>query len=94
MRRPGPDPRDVAIANAVIGAAVLGAAWLVFRSPAARRLAWGGVRLAVTTWLPAYVASQVSEAWSGAVPPRLAEGPTPAAPEVPAVAALPPPARG
>ncbi len=91
MHRPGPDPRDVAIANAVIGAAVLGAAWLVLRSPVARRLAWGGVRLAVTTWLPAYVGSQVSEAWSAAIPPRLADASAQAAPEVPAVAALPPP---
>lgn len=84
------DPRDVVIANAVLGAAVVGGIWVAMRCPGVRRLAWRGVKFALVTWLPAYVAGQVREAWVTATP---STGPT--APETtsrPAMAALPPPA--
>lgn len=87
------DPRDVVIANAVLGAAVVGAAWVVMRSPAVRRLAWRGVTFALVTWLPAYVTHQVREAWDSAAPRAVPA--TSAAPETtarPAIAALTPPA--
>jgi hypothetical protein len=90
MEAPGPDPRDIAIANVVIGAFVLGGAWMVLRSPVARRLAWRGATFAVATWLPAFVAAQAREAWATATPParRASRDPAeePAGPAVPALA--------
>jgi hypothetical protein len=85
------NPRDVVIANAVLGAAVVGGAWIAMRCPVVRRLAWRGVKFALVTWLPTYVAGQVREAWQSAAPP--AGHPAPETTSRPAIAALAPPAR-
>lgn len=49
--------------RAVLAGLVVGGAWLVARSPAARRLVWQLVRVTLTTWLPALVAREVRDAW-------------------------------
>jgi hypothetical protein len=97
MDAPAQDPRDVVIARVIVGAAVLGAAWLVARSPRARRLVCRGARYAAVTWLPAFVAGQVRGAWAASAPPPAPSpaqeaGPDSQAP--PAVAAFVPPVAG
>lgn len=54
------------VANVVVGAAAVGAAVVVLRTPALRRLAFGLVRTAVVTGLPAWLAREVSQAWQAA----------------------------
>ena len=49
--------------RAVLAGLVVGGAWLVARSPAARRLVWQLVRVTLTAWLPALVAREVRGAW-------------------------------
>lgn len=47
----------------IVVAACVGGAYLIARFPTARRVAWQLVRVAATTWLPAWVASEVRQAW-------------------------------
>lgn len=51
------------IANVVVGAAVLGAAVVILRTPTLRRLAFGLARTAVVTGIPAWLTREVKEAW-------------------------------
>ena len=51
------------VANVVIGAAAVGAAVVILRVPALRRLTWGLVRTAVVTGIPAWLAHEVQVAW-------------------------------
>lgn len=74
----GPDRRDLVVARVALGAAAVGAAWLVWRSPAARAAVTRGAKFALVTWLPAYVASQLREAWAAS-----ASAPAAALPAVP-----------
>lgn len=97
-----PDRRDVVVARVALGAAAVGVAWLVWRSPAARAVVKRGATFALVTWLPAYIASQLREAWAAsapapvAAPPALPESARDAhagsAPAGRAVAAFTPPA--
>jgi hypothetical protein len=52
------------IANLVLGAAAIGAAIVVLRVPALRKLALGLAATAVTTQLPAWLKQEVSQAWA------------------------------
>jgi hypothetical protein len=52
-----------AIANAVVGAAVLGAAVVILRTPTLRRLAFRLARTAIVTGIPAWLAREVNQAW-------------------------------
>jgi hypothetical protein len=93
----GRDHRDVVIARLIVGAAVLGAAWLVARSPRARRLVWQGAKYAAVTGLPAFVAGQVRGAWAESARTPGVALTQPAGPEaqaLPAVAAFVPPVAG
>jgi hypothetical protein len=54
----------------IAAALVLGGAWLLARSPLLRRLVWRGAREAIRTWLPLYLAREVSQAWRASTPPR------------------------
>ena len=58
-------------ANALIGAAALGAAVYVLKTPALRRMAWGLARTAVTAVGPAWLMAEVRRGWaeSSAAPP-------------------------
>ena len=65
------------VANIVVGAAALGAAVVILRTPALRRLAFGLARTALTVTIPVWLSRDVQEAWadgarssSGAVPPE------------------------
>jgi hypothetical protein len=97
----GPDRRDLLVARIALGAAAVGVAWLVWRTPAVRKAVTRGAKFVLVTWLPAYVASHVRGAWADAAlaPPPEPTGPTSSgdasrtsAPHAPAVAAFTPPA--
>jgi hypothetical protein len=52
------------VANVVVGAAALGAAVLILRTPTLRRLAFGLARTAVMVSIPAWLSREVQTAWS------------------------------
>lgn len=52
------------LANVVVGAAALGAAVVILRTPALRRLAFGLARTAVTVMIPAWLSREVRQAWA------------------------------
>lgn len=52
------------LANVVVGAAALGAAVVIVRTPALRRLAFGLARTAVTVMIPAWLSREVRQAWT------------------------------
>lgn len=52
------------LANVLLGAAVVGVGWYLFRTPRLGRLAWGLARTAVTTAVPAFLARETRTAWN------------------------------
>jgi hypothetical protein len=60
------------VANVVLGAAAIGAAVIILRTPTLRRLAFGLARTAITVGLPAWVSREVHEAWQAAGTQRAA----------------------
>ena len=52
------------VANVVVGAAALGAAVVILRTPRLRRLAFGLARTVMVSGLPAWLAREVREAWT------------------------------
>ena len=52
------------VANIALGAAAIGAAVVVLRVPALRRLAFGLVKTAITTGIPAWIANEVRTSWA------------------------------
>ncbi len=52
------------VANVVVGAAAVGAAVIILRTPALRRLAFGLARTAIITGIPAWLAREVHQAWA------------------------------
>ena len=52
------------IANVVLGAAALGAAYYVLKTPPLRRLAWRLVVTAATTTAPAWFMRELEQAWA------------------------------
>jgi hypothetical protein len=51
------------VANVVLGAAAIGAAVVILRTPALRRLAFGLARTGLTVALPAWMSREVQKAW-------------------------------
>lgn len=51
------------VANVVLGAAALGAAYVVVSNPPLRRLAWRLAVLGLTRKLPLWVSREVQDAW-------------------------------
>jgi hypothetical protein len=51
------------VANVILGAAALGAAYVVVRNPPLRRLAWRLAMTALTGTVPAWIGKEVHEAW-------------------------------
>ena len=51
------------VANVVMGAAAIGAAVVILRTPALRRVAFGLARTALVTMIPAWLTSEVKGAW-------------------------------
>lgn len=52
------------VANVVLAAAAIGAAVVVFRTPALRRLAFGLARTAITTSIPFWLTREIKQAWA------------------------------
>ncbi|CAN5672639.1 hypothetical protein BH23ACI1_BH23ACI1_12100 [soil metagenome] len=57
------------VADVLLGVALLGAAVLVLRTPALRRIAVGLATTALTTTLPAWMGREVTQAWVHSAPP-------------------------
>jgi hypothetical protein len=51
------------VANVILGAAAIGAAYVVVTKPPLRRLAWRIVKTALTGSLPAWLGKEVHHAW-------------------------------
>ena len=51
------------IANVVIGAAAIGAAYVVFKTPRLRRFALGLAMTGLSSTLPVWLAREVQQAW-------------------------------
>jgi hypothetical protein len=51
------------VANVVLAAAAIGAAVVVLRTPALRRLAFGLARTAITTTIPVWLTREIKQAW-------------------------------
>ena len=58
------------VANVVLGAAVLGAAYIVISNPPLRRLAWRLAVLGLTRKLPHWISREVHDAWRDSGQPR------------------------
>jgi hypothetical protein len=58
------------VANIAVGAAAIGAAVVVLRVPALRRLAFGLAKTAITTGIPAWIANEVRTSWAESARPR------------------------
>jgi hypothetical protein len=52
------------VANVILGTAALGAAVVILRVPTLRRLAFGLLRTAVVTGIPAWITQETRRAWS------------------------------
>ena len=52
------------VANVILGAAALGAAFYIARTPPLRRVAWRLAVAAVTETIPAWLLREVREAWA------------------------------
>lgn len=65
------------VANVIVGAAALGAAVIILRTPALRRLAFGLARTALTVTIPVWMTREVQEAWADTA--RRSSDPTPTA---------------
>lgn len=52
------------VANVIVGAAALGAAVIILRTPTLRRLAFGLARTALTVTLPVWLSREVQQAWA------------------------------
>ena len=51
------------VANVILGAAALGAAYLVVTTPPLRKLVWRLTRTALTGTIPAWFGKEVHQAW-------------------------------
>ncbi|MBA3886200.1 MAG: hypothetical protein H0X67_10785 [Acidobacteria bacterium] len=57
------------VADVLLGVALLGAAVLVLRTPALRRIAVGLATTALTTTLPTWIGRELKQAWVHSAPP-------------------------
>jgi uncharacterized protein (DUF2236 family) len=58
------------IANVILGAAVIGAAYYIVKTPPLRRLAWRLALTAATGTLPAWFSRELRQAWTESERPR------------------------
>jgi hypothetical protein len=64
------------IANVVVGAAVVGAAYVVIRTPSLRRLAWRLAVTGLTGTLPAWFRHEIEQGWRESAPAPVSSHPT------------------
>jgi hypothetical protein len=57
------------LANVLIGAAVIGVAYYVIRTPPLRRMAWRLVVTAATGSLPLWLRQEIQQGWEASAPP-------------------------
>ena len=57
------------LANVVIGAAAVGAAFYVLKTPRLRTLAWQLSLAAVTSMLPGWFSNEIRAGWEASAPP-------------------------
>jgi uncharacterized protein (DUF2236 family) len=58
------------VANLILGAAAVGAAYYIVRTPPLRRLAWRLAVTAATGTLPAWFTRELRQAWADTARPR------------------------
>ncbi len=56
------------VANVLMGAAAIGAAVVILRTPSLRRLAFGLARAAIFTGIPAWLSREIRQAWEESKP--------------------------
>jgi hypothetical protein len=59
------------VANVLIGAAVVGAAYYVIRTPQLRRVAWRLTVAALTGTIPAWLTQEIRNGWEASAPPNI-----------------------
>jgi hypothetical protein len=64
------------IANVVIGAAAIGAAYYVLKTPPLRRLVWRLTAVALTGFIPAWLTQEIRASWDASAPPATAAQPS------------------
>jgi hypothetical protein len=62
------------VANVLIGAAVVGAAYYVMRTPQLRRVAWRLTVAALTGTIPAWLTQEIRNGWEASAPPNMMAG--------------------
>jgi hypothetical protein len=65
------------LATVIVGAAALGAAVIVLRTPALRRLAFGLARTVVTVTIPVWLSQETQQAWAASGQRDSARPPSP-----------------
>ena len=63
-------------ANVVIGAAAIGAAYYVLKTPPLRRLAWRLTAVALTGFIPAWLTQEIQASWDASAAPATATQPS------------------
>jgi hypothetical protein len=59
------------VANVFIGAAVVGAAYYVIRTPQLRRVAWRLTVAALTGTIPAWLTQEIRNGWEASARPNI-----------------------
>jgi len=59
------------VANVLIGAAVVSAAYYVIRTPQLRRVAWRLTVAALTGTIPAWLTQEIRNGWEASAPPNI-----------------------
>ncbi len=59
------------VANVFIGAAIVGAAYYVVKTPPLRRLAWRLTVAALTGTIPAWLTQEIRNGWEASAPPTI-----------------------
>lgn len=62
------------VANVVLGAAALGAAYVIFKTPRLRRFALGLAMTGLSSTLPVWLAREVQQAWGDSATHRPIRG--------------------
>jgi hypothetical protein len=59
------------VANVLIGAALVGAAYYVVKTPPLRKLAWRLAVAALTGTIPAWLTQEIRNGWEASAPPNI-----------------------
>jgi hypothetical protein len=59
------------VANVLIGAALVGAAYYVVKTPPLRKLAWRLAVAAATGTIPAWLTQEIRNGWEASAPPNI-----------------------